>query len=67
MAIYHGTVAVCPSVTHQSSGLILILFVQADFPIDKILTKESDTVKELIQKSRTIKFDIQVCDFIFSV
>ena len=29
-----------------------------------ILTQESNSVKELLQKSRTIKFDIQVCDFI---
>ena len=46
---------------------VLILFFQADFPIDKILTQEDNSDKELLQKSRIVKFDIQVCKMDFKI
>ena len=66
VAIYHGTVAVCPwvgkTIQPKFCGhLDSSSFFQADFPIDKILTQEDNSDKELLQKSRIVKFDIQVC------
>ena len=53
-------------ITHPSSYTILIAFIQADFPMDKILAQDSNSVMELLQKSRIVKFDIQVFNFFFS-